>query len=177
MPVSDARAGATVYPRDLLLTGLADALPVWLKAGNRVLLTSRPYGLDEDGLRKLGLPQAPLEPLPEPLRNLFVARWFHALGKAEQSSGLIATIRERDDLGPLAENPMMLTAVCVLWDNGGRLPEDLPALLADRRQCAVPPLPGRGAATGAGAGPARGDRPRHACGRPSVAAREPGGRD
>jgi len=124
VPVSDTRAGAEVYPRDLLLTGLADALPVWLKAGNRVLLTSRPYGLDEAGLRKLGLPQAPLEPLPEPLRNLFVARWFHALGKAEQSSGLIATIRERDDLGPLAENPMMLTAVCVLWDNGGRLPED-----------------------------------------------------
>jgi len=124
VPVSDTRAGAEVYPRDLLLTGLADALPVWLKAGNRVLLTSRPYGLDEDGLRKLGLPQAPLEPLPEPLQDLFVARWFHALGKAEQTNGLIASIRERDDLAPLAENPMMLTALCVLWDSGGRLPED-----------------------------------------------------
>jgi hypothetical protein len=124
VPVSDTREGATVYPRDLLLTGLADALPVWLKAGNRVLLTSRPYGLDEDGLRKLGLPQAPLEPLPQPLQELFVARWFHALGKAEQTHGLIATIREREDLGPLAENPMMLTALCVLWDSGGRLPED-----------------------------------------------------
>jgi len=124
VPVSDARAGATVYPRDLLLTGLADALPLWLRAGNRVLLTSRPYGLDEDGLRRLGLPQAPLEPLPEPLQDLFIARWFHALGKAEQTSGLIATLRERDDLGPLAENPMMLTALCVLWDSGGRLPED-----------------------------------------------------
>ena len=84
VPVSDTRDSATVYPRDLLLTGLADALPVWLKAGNRVLLTSRPCGLDEDGLRKLGLPQAPLEPLPEPLQDLFVARWFSALGKAEQ---------------------------------------------------------------------------------------------
>jgi hypothetical protein len=124
VPVSDTRAGATVYPRDLLLTGLADALPIWLKAGNRVLLSSRPYGLDEDGLRKLGLPQAPLEPLPKPLQDLFIARWFHALGKAEQKNGLIATIRERDDLGPLAENPMMLTALCVLWDSGGRLPKD-----------------------------------------------------
>jgi formylglycine-generating enzyme required for sulfatase activity len=124
VPVSDTRAGAEVYPRDLLLTGLADVLPVWLKAGNRVLLTSRPYGLDEDGLRKLGLPQAPLEPLPKLLQYLFVARWFHALGKAEQTDGLIATLRERDDLGPLAENPMMLTALCVLWDSGGRLPED-----------------------------------------------------
>jgi hypothetical protein len=124
VPISDTSADATVYPRDLLLTALADALPVWLKAGNRVLLTSRPYGLDEDGLRKLGLPQAPLEPLPEALQDLFVARWFHALGKAEQIDGLIATLRERDDLGPLAENPMMLTALCVLWDSGGRLPED-----------------------------------------------------
>jgi hypothetical protein len=122
--VSDTREGATIYPRDLLLTGLADALPVWLKAGNRVLLSSRPYGLDEDGLRKLGLPQAPLEPLPRPLQDLFVARWFHALGKTEQTDGLIATLRQRDDLGPLAENPMMLTALCVLWDSGGRLPED-----------------------------------------------------
>jgi hypothetical protein len=124
VPVSDTRAGAEVYPRDLLLTGLADALPVWLKVGNRVLLTSRPYGLDEDGLHRLGLLQATLEPLPESLQNLFVARWFHALGKAEQTNGLIATLRERADLAPLAENPMMLTALCVLWDNGGRLPED-----------------------------------------------------
>jgi formylglycine-generating enzyme required for sulfatase activity/MinD-like ATPase involved in chromosome partitioning or flagellar assembly len=124
VPVSDTRDGAEVYPRDLLLTGLADALPVWLEAGNRVLLTSRPYGLDEDGVRRLGLQPAPLEPLPRPLQDLFVARWFHALGKAEQTDGLIATLREREDLAPVAENPMMLTALCVLWDSGGRLPED-----------------------------------------------------
>jgi formylglycine-generating enzyme required for sulfatase activity len=124
VPVTDSRDGTTVYPRDLLLTGLADALPVWLEAGNRVLLTSRPYGLDEEGLRKLGLPQAPLEPLPKSLQDLFVARWFDALGNTEQTEGLIATLRERSDLAPLAENPMMLTALCVLWDSGGRLPED-----------------------------------------------------
>jgi hypothetical protein len=82
VPVLDTRASAEVYPRDLLLTGLADALPIWLKAGNRVLLTSRPYGLDEDGLRKLRLPQAPLEPLPEPLQDLFVARWPSSSRKA-----------------------------------------------------------------------------------------------
>ena len=58
VPVSDTRDGATVYPRELLLSGLADALPAWLKAGNRILLTSRPYGLDEAGLHRLGLPSA-----------------------------------------------------------------------------------------------------------------------
>lgn len=70
------------------------------------------------------MPSAPLEPLPKPLRDLFVARWFHALGKEEQTAGLIATIRERDNLAPLVDNPMLLTALCVLYDSGGRLPED-----------------------------------------------------
>ena len=37
---------------------------------------------------------------------------------------LIATIRGRPDLAPLVENPMLLTAMCVLYDSGGRLPED-----------------------------------------------------
>ena len=37
---------------------------------------------------------------------------------------LIATIHGRDDLVPLVENPMLLTALCVLYDSGGRLPED-----------------------------------------------------
>jgi hypothetical protein len=58
------------------------------------------------------------------MQELFVARWFHALGKAEQTNGLLATLRERDDLGPLTDNPMMLTALCVFWDSGGRLLED-----------------------------------------------------
>ena len=124
VPVTHRLNGVTTYPRELLLSGLADALPDWQKAGNRILLTSRPYGLDEAGLHRLGLPSAPLEPLPQPLQGLFVARWFHTLDKAEQAPGLIETIRGRDDLAPLVENPMLLTALCVLYDSGGRLPED-----------------------------------------------------
>ena len=122
--VSERRDGTTLYPRALLLSGLADALPGWEKAGNRTLLTSRPYGLNEAGLHQLGLPRAPLEPLPKPLQDLFVARWFHTLGKEDLTEGLIETIHGRDDLAPLTENPMLLTALCVLYDNGGRLPED-----------------------------------------------------
>ncbi len=58
--VSESRDGTTVYPRALLLSGLADALPKWQETGNRILLTSRPYGLDEAGLTRLGLARAPL---------------------------------------------------------------------------------------------------------------------
>jgi len=124
VPVSQSRDGITRYPRALLLAGLADALPHWERAGNRTLLTSRPYGLDAPGLSKLGLPTAPLEPLPEPLQDLFVTRWFHTLDKSALAAGLIATIHERDDLAPLAENPLLLTALCVIYGNGRRLPED-----------------------------------------------------
>ncbi len=122
--VSETRDGITVYPRALLLSGLADALPVWRAAGNRILLTSRPYGLDEAGLARLDLPRAPLEPLPDPLQELFVTRWFHTLGKAELAGQLLEAMRGRADLAPLTDNPMLLTSMCVLYDKGGRLPED-----------------------------------------------------
>lgn len=124
VPVSEVRDGVTVYPRGLLLSGLADALPGWEKAGVRTLLTSRPYGLDEAGIQRLGLPNISLEPLPEELQELFVARWFQALGKRDKIDDLVQTIRGRDDLAPLIENPMLLTAICILYDSGGRLPED-----------------------------------------------------
>jgi formylglycine-generating enzyme required for sulfatase activity len=122
--ISETRGGTTVYPRVLLLSGLTDALPAWEAAGNRTLLTSRPYGLDEAGLARLALLRAPLEPLPVPLQELFVTRWFHALERAKLAKDLLEAMGGRDDLAPLTENPMLLTAMCVLYDNGGRLPED-----------------------------------------------------
>jgi hypothetical protein len=122
--IIETRDGQNVYPRALLLSGLTDALPVWLQAGNRVLLTSRPYGLDQAQLQGLCLSVAELEPLSDPLQQLFVRRWFHTLGKPEKIDDLIATIHDRADLEPLVENPILLTAICVLYDNGGRLPED-----------------------------------------------------
>ncbi len=122
--ISEDRDGSQVYPRELLLSGLADALPVWERAGNRLLLTSRPYGIDETRLRSLRLEQAPLAPLPEELQTLFVKRWFQTLNKPDVASQLLDVMQSRADLAPLIANPLLLTAVCVLYDNGGRLPED-----------------------------------------------------
>ena len=124
LPEVASRDGITVYPRELVLSGLADALPSWLAVGNRVLLTGRPAGMERAGLHRLGLDQAPLQPLPEELQDLFIRRWFHTLGKPHSAPSLIAAIRDRDDLAPLVENPMLLTALCILHDSGGRLPED-----------------------------------------------------
>lgn len=130
--VTDVRDGIMVYPRALLITGLIDALPVWREADNRVLLTSRPYGLDRDGVHRLGLPETGIEAMPVTLQDLFIRRWFTTLGKPEKIDQLVATINDRrEELAPLVDNPLLLTAICVLHDNGGRLPEDRYALYKD----------------------------------------------
>ncbi|WP_374246125.1 SUMF1/EgtB/PvdO family nonheme iron enzyme [Zoogloea sp.] len=118
-------------PRRNLLTGLADALPAWCKAGNWLLVTSRPYGLDAEDQRRLGLPMAELAELPEPLMRLFVRRWFDAVDPANavgKADGLLTHLDQRDDLAEMRSNPMLLTALCVKYDEGRRLPQDFYAL-------------------------------------------------
>ncbi len=114
-------------PRRNLLSGLADALPEWLKAGNRVLLTSRPYGLDDEDRRRLKLPLAELGELPQPLQETFVRRWYAAADPPraeEKASSLLAHLGGRPDLAELRANPMLLTALCIKYDEGQRLPQD-----------------------------------------------------
>lgn len=118
-------------PRRNLLTGLADALPAWRKAGNWLIVTSRPYGLDAEDQRQLGLPMAELAELPGPLMQLFVRRWFDAVDPANavfKANGLLTHLTQRDDLAEMRSNPMLLTALCVKFDEGRRLPQDFYAL-------------------------------------------------
>jgi formylglycine-generating enzyme required for sulfatase activity len=115
-------------PRRNLLTGLADALKTWLPAGNRILLTSRPYGLDDADRRRLDLAVAPLGELPEPLQTTFIRRWYAVVDPPraqEKSAGLIAHLDGRPELTELRRNPMLLTALCVKYDEGQRLPQDV----------------------------------------------------
>lgn len=118
-------------PRRNLLSGLADALPAWRKAGNWLIVTSRPYGLDAEDQRRLGLPLAELAELPEALMQLFVRRWFDAVDPASavvKADGLLMHLAQRDDLAEMRSNPMLLTALCVKYDEGRRLPQDFYAL-------------------------------------------------
>jgi len=113
----------------MLLAGLAAAIPGWLAPGNRVLLTSRPYGVRETEGRKLALRPAPIDDLAGPGQELLVRRWFHIL--ADNPAAGAATGREmldhlsgRAELEPLAANPMLLTAMCIIYHQGKRLPQD-----------------------------------------------------
>ena len=94
----------------------------------RVLVTSRPYGLGGGAVAALGVPEAKLLDLDEPLQRLLVNRWFQQLRPGPEgtryANDLVAHLKEHDWLQPLAVNPLLLTGMCIVFDEGGRLPQD-----------------------------------------------------
>ena len=120
--------GKPVSPRKAVLTGLADALPEWTRAGNRLLVTSRPYGLRPGERKKLDLAYSPLLALEPDSQRLFVARWFTATDPAHAkplTAGLLEELGGRREIAELRRNPLLLTALCVKYKEGKRLPDDV----------------------------------------------------
>ncbi|MFN8059106.1 MAG: SUMF1/EgtB/PvdO family nonheme iron enzyme [Vicinamibacterales bacterium] len=117
------------YPKELLLNALSQAVKQWIPKGNVLLVTSRPYGLSVDEFNRLGLEEAPIADLPGDMQQLLVRRWFRIQKQdAEkgdvQAADLTRDIGEREWLQPLAANPLMLSAMCAIYSDGGRLPQD-----------------------------------------------------
>jgi len=116
------------YPRHALLTGLADALPHWQASGNRILMSSRPYGINAIQRQQIGLPMAELLPLDQTLQELFVHRWYQAAdarSAPEFTTELVSELQHRSELAELKNNPLLLTAICVKFKEGKRLPRDI----------------------------------------------------
>ena len=134
LPMSEGEGKAAWSPRESVLAGLAAAVPEWTTSGNRVLVTSRPYGLDLGQVRALdrcGLPEARIERLPEPLQNLLASRWFVALPKTsargrEFARDMLSEVRLLSQgVEALAGNPLLLTAICIIYGEGKQLPRDI----------------------------------------------------
>lgn len=134
LPLSDGDGKQAWSPRESVLAGVATAAPEWIVAGNRVLITSRPYGLDGDQVLMLdrsGLVEARIERLPDPLQDLLATRWFVALPKTSADGGKFAQdmLREVRQLSQgveaLAGNPLLLTAICIIYGEGKQLPRNI----------------------------------------------------
>ncbi len=116
-------------PRRRLLSGLYSAIPQWYSQGNRVLLTARPYGLNDSDVTRFGLRSAHIEDLPNAVQRLLAERWFYLAEESmdtarDKAAELFGHIDARDGLDDLVANPLLLTAVCVIYNEGGRLPQD-----------------------------------------------------
>lgn len=117
------------YPHAMLLAGLASAASKWRQQGNRILITSRPYGLQPEELRRLDLREAQIAPLDDPLQELLLDRWFHILRDdpavaAQTAKGMWSELTSRSELEALRPNALLLTAMCVVFEQGHKLPED-----------------------------------------------------
>ncbi|MEK6258115.1 MAG: SUMF1/EgtB/PvdO family nonheme iron enzyme [Planctomycetota bacterium] len=133
MPLTDGTGAAAWSPRESLLAGVT-AAGEWLQRGHRLLLTSRPYGLEADQVRVLeraGIAEARLDPLPPVLQDLLATRWFVALPKTRADGRQVAVTmmdqvrRLSEDVAALAANPLLLTAICIIYSEGKQLPKDI----------------------------------------------------
>ena len=125
IPVSAGTDKNVYYPREMLINGLKQLVPAWLKQGNHLLVTSRPYGLAESDARLMELPRAEIIDLPDKLQRLFITRWFRALEYSpELAKEMWAHLQGREELAQLSGNPVMLMAMCILFPEGKRLPQD-----------------------------------------------------
>jgi formylglycine-generating enzyme required for sulfatase activity len=84
--------------------------------------------LRQSDTRRLSLRHAPLGDLDRPMRELLVRRWFHCLLDKPDTAEAVARqmiqhVDQRQDLQPLTVNPMLLTSTCILYHQGGRLPQ------------------------------------------------------
>ncbi|WP_414506336.1 NACHT domain-containing protein [Streptomyces sp. NEAU-L66] len=93
---------------------------------NRWLVTSRPSAVRQDWL--VGDDFAELDLAPMSRENVveFIKRWHKAAGIGDRyATDLLQSVRDKQDLGRLATNPLMCALICALHqDRRGYLPDD-----------------------------------------------------
>ena len=129
VPLAHDEGRAQWFPRAMLLSGLSNAMGAWTAAGNRVLVTSRPYGLSGGRCRRPrragGAAARPRRASAAVARGPLVPAVASRSAKGRSTRTIsVAHLEEHDWLQPLAVNPLLLTGMCIVFDEGGRLPQD-----------------------------------------------------
>jgi formylglycine-generating enzyme required for sulfatase activity/predicted MPP superfamily phosphohydrolase len=126
----------------LLLDGL-DEVPDHLRASlvdiiarfhfdhpqNRFLLTGRPHGVTGKAVEHFGAHLRDIEPLDRPKIHKFIADWFRAVsgdavGLADVTAeDMTASVDAHEHVSAFVQTPLLLTAVCILYQDGKRLPD------------------------------------------------------
>lgn len=119
---------ASTGSRERLFEMLRDATSHWK---SRIVVSSRPF--DTDVLSSLGFARITVEPFGRSEIQQFVKRWVKGLRTdeldatltkiAQHQSELLDAILKTAPIRRLAENPVMLTCLCVVHFNEGRLPD------------------------------------------------------
>jgi formylglycine-generating enzyme required for sulfatase activity/calcineurin-like phosphoesterase family protein/energy-coupling factor transporter ATP-binding protein EcfA2 len=126
----------------LLLDGL-DEVPDFLRASlvdviarfqfdhlqNRFLLTGRPHGVSGKAMEHFGTHLRDIAPLDRPRIHRFIADWFRAVSgdaiglAADTAMDMTVALDVHPHVEAFVQTPLLLTAVCILYQDGKRLPD------------------------------------------------------
>lgn len=96
---------------------------------NRFLLTGRPHGIAGRAEARFGGDLHDIEPISEEMAGIFIDKWFRAVslkatGAAKVTAqSLVSDIRRHEHISVFIQNPLLLTAVCILYQDGKQIPE------------------------------------------------------
>jgi predicted MPP superfamily phosphohydrolase len=96
--------------------------------GNKFVFSGRPHGLVEAAADKFGSNHVRILPLVMKQVESFIRKWFQYMylestGLAGKTAdAMISEIKEHKAVEKLIENPLMLTAICILYYGGKELP-------------------------------------------------------
>jgi formylglycine-generating enzyme required for sulfatase activity/ABC-type dipeptide/oligopeptide/nickel transport system ATPase subunit len=96
---------------------------------NRFLITGRPHGVAGKAIERFEKHLFDIEHIDNNKIEDFIPKWFRAV--SGQATGLadltahdmIADIRQHEHVAVFTQNPLLLTAVCILYSVGKRIPE------------------------------------------------------
>jgi formylglycine-generating enzyme required for sulfatase activity/predicted MPP superfamily phosphohydrolase/energy-coupling factor transporter ATP-binding protein EcfA2 len=112
--------------RDLVINAFADLVIKY--GGNRLICTSRPHGIEGAVVKRLGDRHIKILSLNMDQVNLFINRWFVYLYPGSSGIGgknaqaMISEIKTHPAIEQLIDNPLMLTAICILYHDEKELP-------------------------------------------------------
>ncbi len=96
--------------------------------GNKIVFSSRPHGLTGAAVDKFGKNHVKILPLNMLQVETFIQKWFRhvfsrssAIG-AKTARAMISDIKDHPATKRLIDNPLMLTAICILYHDGKELP-------------------------------------------------------
>jgi len=112
--------------RDIIVKSFAD-FRIKHK-GVKVVFTSRPHGLEGAAIDRFGKHHVKILSLNREQIEEFIKKWFHHIYAKSSSlggktaEGMISEIRTHPAIERLIDNPLMLTAICILYHDGKELP-------------------------------------------------------
>ncbi len=98
------------------------------RKGARLVLTGRPHGIAGAALNRFGKNHVSILTLNPDQVRLFILKWFAHLYPGSSGIGgknadaMIGELREHPAIDRLIDNPLMLTAICILYHDGKELP-------------------------------------------------------